>query len=252
MLFIFRKLRRSFFQPGKVRTYIAYAIGEIALIMIGILLALQVSDWNQTRKDRAEETEILLKLKVDLADTKADGVMTTTQFSNVRDSVMLLIGYIADPSGVSDENELYQMLAKALIYRIYRPSMSTYEEILSSGNLALLNSDELRQTLDELVEKLNHLETLTQDLFDRWTTLEEPYMKDHLVLSKVAENYHAVDFPDLPFQADPDGFRSREFANLLTGRVICIDDIILWAGRVSSDIDTCQKLIAAELGVGGM
>ena len=52
MLFIFRKLRRSFFLPGKVRTYLAYAVGEIALIMIGILLALQISEWNQTMKDR--------------------------------------------------------------------------------------------------------------------------------------------------------------------------------------------------------
>jgi hypothetical protein len=42
MLFIFRKIRRSFFLPGKVRTYLAYALGEIALIMVGILLALQI------------------------------------------------------------------------------------------------------------------------------------------------------------------------------------------------------------------
>ncbi|QXD25802.1 hypothetical protein F7C95_07935 [Opitutia bacterium ISCC 51] len=46
MLFIFRKLRRSFFQPGKFRTYIAYAIGEILLIVIGILIALQIQNWN--------------------------------------------------------------------------------------------------------------------------------------------------------------------------------------------------------------
>jgi hypothetical protein len=63
MLFIFRKLRKSFFLPGKVRTYVAYAIGEIALIMVGILLALQVSEWNQERRDAVEETEILNGLK---------------------------------------------------------------------------------------------------------------------------------------------------------------------------------------------
>jgi len=42
MLFILRKLRRSFFLPGKLRTYLAYAIGEILLIVIGILVALQI------------------------------------------------------------------------------------------------------------------------------------------------------------------------------------------------------------------
>ena len=70
MLFIFRKLRRSFFLPGKVRTYVAYAVGEVALIMIGILLALQVSDWNQGRKDRAEETSILIRLNAEFEENQ--------------------------------------------------------------------------------------------------------------------------------------------------------------------------------------
>lgn len=210
MLFIFRKLRRSFFLPGKVRTYLAYAIGEIALIVVGILIAVDIGDKNQARKDRAEETEILLKLKVDLGDTKANEAKTTNQFSTVRNSVMLLVNFIADPSEAPEEDELHELLSKALIYRFYKPSMSTYTEILNSGDHALIRSDELRQALAGLDEKLKHLETLTQDLFNRWTTVEEPYMVDHLVLSKVAENYNEAKFPDLPFQADLDGFRDRK------------------------------------------
>ncbi len=67
MLFIFRKIRKSSFLPGKVRTYLAYAIGEIALIVIGILLALQISEWNQTRMDRVEEKLILSRLSSELS-----------------------------------------------------------------------------------------------------------------------------------------------------------------------------------------
>ncbi len=44
MLLILRKIRRSFFLPGKVKTYLAYAVGEIVLIVVGILLALQISE----------------------------------------------------------------------------------------------------------------------------------------------------------------------------------------------------------------
>ena len=62
MLYIFRKLRRSFFLPGKLRTYLAYAAGEIILIVVGILLALQISEWNQERKDRAEERRLIIAL----------------------------------------------------------------------------------------------------------------------------------------------------------------------------------------------
>ena len=50
MLFIFRKIRRSFFLPGKVRTYLAYAVGEIILIVVGILIAVQIGDWKEEAK----------------------------------------------------------------------------------------------------------------------------------------------------------------------------------------------------------
>ena len=64
MLFIFRKLRKSFFLPGKVRSYAAYAIGEIALIVVGILVALQINNWNEGRKERLEERQILLQMQL--------------------------------------------------------------------------------------------------------------------------------------------------------------------------------------------
>ena len=44
---------------GQTRKYLLYAIGEIMLVMIGILLALQVNNWNEWRKDRIQEGEIL-------------------------------------------------------------------------------------------------------------------------------------------------------------------------------------------------
>ena len=62
MLFIFRKLRRSFFLPGKLRTYLAYAVGEILLIVIGILIAVQIGDWKERGKLRAYEISILREI----------------------------------------------------------------------------------------------------------------------------------------------------------------------------------------------
>ena len=73
MLTYLRRLRRSFIDSGTtpsgrmfmqvVSRYILYAIGEILLVMIGILLALQVNNWNEERKAKIEEREVLSNLR---------------------------------------------------------------------------------------------------------------------------------------------------------------------------------------------
>ena len=60
MLFFFRKLRRSLIGSDRVNKYVLYAIGEITLVVVRILMALGINNWNEERKDRLRE-EILLE-----------------------------------------------------------------------------------------------------------------------------------------------------------------------------------------------
>ncbi len=62
MLTFLRKIRRSLIEKGALHKYLLYAIGEIALVVIGILIALQINNWNEYRKDRVKEKEILANL----------------------------------------------------------------------------------------------------------------------------------------------------------------------------------------------
>ena len=63
MLGFLRRLRSSLIEENHLRKYLVYAVGEILLVMIGILLALQVNNWNQNRKDRIAEQEIVVELR---------------------------------------------------------------------------------------------------------------------------------------------------------------------------------------------
>ena len=66
MLTFFRRIRKGLLGDGATSKYLVYAIGEILLVMIGILLALQVNNWNEWRKDRLEERLLLFDLAVNL------------------------------------------------------------------------------------------------------------------------------------------------------------------------------------------
>ena len=66
MIKFFRKIRRRLLTENRLGKYLLYALGEITLVMIGILLALQVSDWNEHRKNQIEQYFLLNKLEFDI------------------------------------------------------------------------------------------------------------------------------------------------------------------------------------------
>lgn len=74
MIKFFRKIRQRLIAKGKLNSYLIYALGEIFLVVCGILIALQINTWNEGRKSRKLERKIITEMKknlqVDLSDVK--------------------------------------------------------------------------------------------------------------------------------------------------------------------------------------
>ncbi len=66
MIKIFRRVKLNLLSEGKTGKYFKYALGEILLVMIGILLAIQVNNWNETSKQSKKELVLLANLKNDV------------------------------------------------------------------------------------------------------------------------------------------------------------------------------------------
>lgn len=113
MLKFFRTIRKKLIEEQNVRKpaspagrYLLYAIGEIALVMIGILLALQVNNWNEARKDKQQTVQYLTSLRSDLIEDIrmlkdgfdygfADSVLIDNQISRLLEQPTLdMIEYI--------------------------------------------------------------------------------------------------------------------------------------------------------------
>ena len=72
MIKFFRKIRQRLLSENKFSKYLIYATGEIVLVVIGILIALQINNWNEQRKERKLEVQIYTELKSDLLQTRND------------------------------------------------------------------------------------------------------------------------------------------------------------------------------------
>ena len=68
MIKFFRKIRQNLLTEGKTGKYFKYAIGEIILVVIGILIALQINNWNEKRKDLNKLTNILQNIAADMRE----------------------------------------------------------------------------------------------------------------------------------------------------------------------------------------
>ena len=86
MISLFRKIRQKLLAQNKLTRYLVYALGEILLVVIGILIALQVSNWNENRKANIKQTELVRQL---LNDAKADSVFFESRImlQQIRDTL---------------------------------------------------------------------------------------------------------------------------------------------------------------------
>jgi Family of unknown function (DUF6090) len=163
MLRIFRNIRQKLAAENKVMAYLRYAIGEILLVVIGILIALQVNNWNENRKERLIEIKYLKNLKHDLQSDSTDLVY----YKNIRvgqaNAARELIE-LAKTKNVSDVFKLDSLYTTVALWWEFVPNNNTFEELRSSGNLKLLRNDSIKNLLldlnkenEDLVSSRNHM-----------------------------------------------------------------------------------------------
>ena len=80
MIKFFRKIRYNLMKQNKTLQYFKYAIGEIVLVVIGILIALSINNWNEARKSSAFEEEILTQVKANLVKDRLSLVEISLSF----------------------------------------------------------------------------------------------------------------------------------------------------------------------------
>ena len=175
MIKFFRKIRQNLLSEGKTTKYLKYAIGEIVLVMIGILLALQVSNWNQDRKDRISERKLLDNIHRDFIQNKIgfDSVKAINYRSLAAlDSMIALFPLQRD----SLKNKAFWKHFGRIENQTYNPYSSSVEMVVNSGSIQLIQDDELQQylvswkdvLLDYQEEENIYYRMLNDQLFPYW------------------------------------------------------------------------------------
>ena len=147
MIKFFRKIRQKLLSEGKTGKYIKYAIGEIVLVMIGILLALQVNNMNNRRIDNSKEQAILKNLQVDFTNNIENLEKTYNSFKIAYQASVDLLELIKDDETL-DPDEVDRLIDDIINKTMsYDPITGSINEIFNTGSLQLIKDPSLRKEI---------------------------------------------------------------------------------------------------------
>lgn len=163
MIKFFRNIRQSLLKENKTSKYLKYAIGEIALVMIGILLALQVNNWNQSNKDKLTEQMYLKNILSDLRDqnTSIDVQIKFEQFYfNASNQIIKDFQHYHNLTIDSTFFRNASILTSRKTFVVTDP---TYTDLISSGNINLIKNSKFKDQLIKYYQELKRIEKIIQN-----------------------------------------------------------------------------------------
>ena len=143
MIPFFRKIRKKMADDNRPLKYMRYAIGEIVLVVIGILIALQINNWNEGRKETVKETTILKQLEIEFQSNLQQLDEKIDVRKKMMHATMRLFHYIDHPEDRNIDS-INAYLGRTTVYTTYDPILN---DLASSGSLRLIENDRLKQML---------------------------------------------------------------------------------------------------------
>ena len=214
-------------RAGKFSKYLLYAIGEIVLVVIGILIALSINNWNYKRLERKEEIEILNSVKNDIENTIAE----FDHLNQIREKMLSSTKSIFKLTNSMDfENKELDSLIGLTFYRpTFNNILGTIDQLFSSGKISLIQNDSIRNfliswpgSINDMIEEETYAVTLFQNNY-------YPVVAKYILIQDVIDQNFSTSFfgtgiteeeySDIPLKSDREGLlKDREFLNHLRMR----------------------------------
>lgn len=177
MIPFFRKIRQKLLSQNRVTRYLIYALGEIALVMIGILLALQVNNWNEQKKNHAFEREILSLLEQNLLK---DSLLISIELEKAKTGNQLTDSLLAQVENKNYGEQLNFWMGKIINFQRFKSQSSAFE-VLKSKGIENISNKELQLALIEYYDQsLFKLYQSNSDVENAFNIDWVPVMKEEI------------------------------------------------------------------------
>jgi predicted transcriptional regulator len=179
MIKFFRKIRQNLLMENKTGKYFKYAIGEIILVVIGILIALQINNWNENRKTSNTQEKYLLLLKKEAQNNLKALNKSQDYLIRLEKGQEKLLNLLSGDLDTITDNYIAEVLVDNYFFKSrFNYQNNVLSELKTTGELKNISNDSIRSQLmnqEGIVEKVKGQENGVYNLLDKGTDLIERY-----------------------------------------------------------------------------
>ena len=174
MIKFFRKIRQRLLSENKFSKYLLYAVGEIILVVIGILIALAINNYNEKEKEKLQEQVVLKQLKTDY-EANLFQLENKIEMRRKLISESLNVLEITSKDITISNDSLSRIFATFFMDPTFDPIEN---DVINSGNIELIRNDTLKQLLSHWTSDIISYKESEQIQHDHYISEIIPFMKE--------------------------------------------------------------------------
>ena len=248
MITFFRHIRKELMEKNKVTRYLLYALGEIILVVIGILIALGINNVSEANKNRAQERVILEDLRTEYDQNKEQLAEVMAEYERQFELLQELLHFISpSPKTVKDEKIDAYIFALGSLPN-YVLSRDITNSITSSGKISLITNRDINYALSG--------NSQIYEQYVKWMDLNEkqvydiilPYVMDKYPIKRVMNNFFRKSDVTSEFTIDKTALLTDiRFESMVANRMLDIETVLIRARMLAKNQEQVLELINREL-----
>lgn len=170
---------------NKSSKYFKYAIGEIVLVVIGILIALQINSWNQNRQDRIQEQQILAQLLTEYQNNLNQLNQKIDIRNSMIQSCITILKYRQKSINLVNVDSFNLHMSRVITRPTYDPELGVTNELTNSGKLYLLKNAMLRNKISAFPSLLAEVREEEMVIFNNVEERLTPFIYEHYQMGSI-------------------------------------------------------------------
>ena len=249
MIKFFRKIRRKTLTENKFGKYLTYAIGEIILVVIGILIALSINNWNENRKNSIEERATLENLLENLNLSKIQSEQLISEENQLKQNLIQILGVNSNNTKVNTEI-ISDSIFKNAVWDLQSdmPTFNSYNNLKSTNKLSLIKNKNINEKFTELEFRQNKLNDILEDrLSVHQIRIDDILENDINFIPLVKSNIPIINIENESKNNYLQVLEIKRIRNLLGMKLSFTQDVIDFRKNLDTEIKGLIILIEKEL-----